>query len=403
MYGNGLLTDVVGEKVQAAVYDFIEKEKLDILGSPIRSNQNDFFEPNVKDLTNYTFNFEIGLAPEFDIAGLDEKTVYEKLSIEITEEILNKDFEALQKRNAKRESIEGGDTKEDDLFSIEAVELEGDKTRENGLETKFDVLYKDIHDKDLKKVLSKAKKESSFNFDINTVENKDEKFVRKYLLQLDDSDDRQVNPTFSGVVKDIQRLVPSELNQEFYNQVFGPDKVKDEKGAKEVIKEELAGYYDQQTSNFLDNNIMEKLMEETKIELPTAFLKKWLIQVENKTEDEVGVFFDSFLKDMKWNLINTKLAKEYEVKVEMEDVKDRFRAQVQSYFGMTNGGESEYLEQIIDNLMSNKEQVNKAYQEAQVTKIFGKIKENINTKIKKVSVEEFTDMVKKVNEKNHKH
>jgi trigger factor len=208
---------------------------------------------------------------------------------------------------------------------------------------------------------------------------------------------------FEGEVKNIQRLVPQELNKEFYDQVFGPDKVKDEKEAKELIRGELAGYYDQQTSNYLDNKIMERVMEDTKINLPEKFLKKWLIQVENKTEDEVNVFFDSFLKDMKWNLINTKLAKQYDVKVEMEDVKERFRDQVKSYFGQTNGGENEYLEQIVDNLMGNKEQVNKAYQEAMVTKTFSSIKENLKTKIKEVSVDEFTELVKKINEQNHKH
>ncbi len=398
MYGVKILSDVVGEKLQKSIFDYIEEEKLDILGSPIRTDDNDYFEPNVKEMVNYKFNFEVGLAPEFDVQGVSEKDEYEWLAIEVTNEMVENDFENIKKRNAKRESVEPGDLDDEDLITIEAKELDGKKLKENGWETVFDVLVKDVVDKKVKKAIGKAKKDEKFAFDVEKLEDKDEKFVRKYLLKLEDDDDREVGNMFEGEIKEVQRLAPVELNQEFYDHVFGKDAVKDENEAKDFIRKELEKYYEQQSSNYLDNVLMERMMEETEVELPKEFLKKWLVQVENKTEDEVNSFFDGFAKDMKWNLINTKLSKEYGVKVEMEDVKDRFRAQVQSYFGMSApDGANEYMEQIVDNLMSNKEQVNKAYQEAQVTKTFEKIKETIKTKEKPLSVDAFKELVEKLN------
>ena len=194
-------------------------------------------------------------------------------------------------------------------------------------------------------------------------------------------------------------VLPNNTNKH-YNHIFLLEygkEVKNEAEAREFIKKEIEKYYTTQSNNYLDNSIYENILEKTQFELPQDFLKKWLIQAENKTEDEVNTFFDAFINDMRMTLINDKLAAEFDVNVDINDVKEKFREQVKSYFGITNPGESDYLENIVNNLMSNQEQVQRAFNEVRMQKIFEKLKEQITVEDKKVSVDEFKEMVEKFN------
>ncbi|HPQ22345.1 MAG TPA: hypothetical protein PK147_10865, partial [Saprospiraceae bacterium] len=346
---------------------------------------------------SYKFNFELGLQPDFEVHGIDKDSTYMMPEIVITDDLIDKDYEALLKRNALRSDAKSFDGADDTLLSFESKEMEGDAVKKDGWQMAFDVLYKDIADESLKAALINATLNQKYIIeDIYKIENKGEDFIRKYILSLDDKDDRVINPKFELELKQIQEMKAPEVNEEFLEKVFGKE-VKNEAEAREFIKKEIEKYYTTQSNNYLDNSIYENILEKTQFELPQDFLKKWLIQAENKTEDEVNTFFDAFINDMRMTLINDKLAAEFDVNVDINDVKEKFREQVKSYFGITNPGESDYLENIVNNLMSNQEQVQRAFNEVRMQKIFEKLKEQITVEDKKVSVDEFKEMVEKFN------
>ncbi|HPK10501.1 MAG TPA: trigger factor [Saprospiraceae bacterium] len=397
MYGNSVLADVVSEKLQKSIYEYIDQEKIKILGAPVRATDNDYFDPDTKSLKSYKFNFELGLQPDFEVHGIDKDSTYMMPEIVITDDLIDKDYEALLKRNALRSDAKSFDGADDTLLSFESKEMEGDAVKKDGWQMAFDVLYKDIADESLKAALINATLNQKYIIeDIYKIENKGEDFIRKYILSLDDKDDRVINPKFELELKQIQEMKAPEVNEEFLEKVFGKE-VKNEAEAREFIKKEIEKYYTTQSNNYLDNSIYENILEKTQFELPQDFLKKWLIQAENKTEDEVNTFFDAFINDMRMTLINDKLAAEFDVNVDINDVKEKFREQVKSYFGITNPGESDYLENIVNNLMSNQEQVQRAFNEVRMQKIFEKLKEQITVEDKKVSVDEFKEMVEKFN------
>ncbi|MDA9774333.1 hypothetical protein N9B82_05190, partial [Saprospiraceae bacterium] len=238
-----------------------------------------------------------------------------------------------------------------------------------------------------------------FTFDINKLEKgRNEKYVRQYLLNLDEEEEKEIRATFKGKIKEISRIELAELNQEFLDKYMGPGEVSSVDEAKDKIRDNIASYYEGQTKVFLHRNVMDKLIEENQMDLPKDYLRKWIkANNENVTEEQIDKEFDSFCSNVQWDIISGELKKKLEVKVELEDVKAKIRAQVMQYLGGQMTGMD--LEPIIDNLMKDEKQVSQAYQEAESEKLLGAVANELTLVEEEVTIEKFGEMVKEMNDK----
>jgi len=144
---------------------------------------------------------------------------------------------------------------------------------------------------------------------------------------------------------------------------------------------------------------MDKLIADTTVDLPADFLKRWVTETnEEASAEDIEKDFDGFLKNLKWTLIKGKLSSMFEVKVEGEEVYAAMEQKVRGYFGQY-GMDDSYMGQIMQNMMQNREEVNKTYEELQAEKIFSKIGETVKQKKKAISLDAFNDMVKELNAK----
>ena len=254
-----------------------------------------------------------------------------------------------------------------------------------------------------KEVLTLSKGDS-FNFDVYKLEKeKGEDYVKKYLLNIpkveEGEEELVIGNMFTGKIVDIARLKVAELNQDFYDKYFGKDEVKSEEEARAKIEEYIGGHYHNQALQVMYRDIMDKLVADTKVELPAEFLKKWLkITNEKLSDEEIDKDFDGFLDNMKWTLIKGKLAKQFEIEVNHEDVREAMANKVRGYFGQYGMDES-YVNEILGKMMQNQEEVSKTYEELQAGKLFKKIGETVQHKENKISLEDFNEKVKAINEK----
>ncbi len=69
MYGPSLFTDEVLKTVDRELIGYLQNEKLDIFAQPIPL-ESDFRQLDVNNPADYTFNFEIGMKPEFQLPDL---------------------------------------------------------------------------------------------------------------------------------------------------------------------------------------------------------------------------------------------------------------------------------------------------------------------------------------------
>lgn len=395
MYGTAVLAEVINEQIQNALNGHIEEEKLNVLGQPIPVDDQEELDFDPSNLKDFNFKFELGLAPEFELAGLDSGTSFNRHAVEIEDTMIDEDLENARKRGGEQTPVEGA-IEENDMVSFNAEELDGDQPKENGWATTFSVLVNQLSSEDFKKELMSKKTGDKVKFNINELEaDKDEEYIRKYFLNVSEEDkDVEIGAEFEAEIGEVKRVMPAELNQEFFDKAFGEGKVSSEEEARAKIGEEIQKYFDRQAESLLFRDFREKLMEVNDVKLPDQFLRRWLkMSNENVTDEDIEKEYDVFAENLKWSLIRGKATQKFELEVTDEEIVEGFKDRVRSYFG--GYGDELIILNTANRLMEDSKQVDQMYQELISDKLFHAVKEVVTIEDQKISSKDFEEEIKK--------
>jgi trigger factor len=168
------------------------------------------------------------------------------------------------------------------------------------------------------------------------------------------------------------------------------------------LKEDIEKYWDAQGSNQLKDQIYHALLEQTPIEFPVSFLKKWMKngqQEKVKTEEEVEAEYPNFDKQLRWTLISDHIIRQQQFDVKPEELKNFARKQMMGYMGMASMDESmPWLEEYVNKMMSDKRFIEDTYHRLVTEKLFNWAETQVKPTEQFMSSEEFTKMVEA-----HKH
>lgn len=397
MYGKGVLADVINEMLQKELYDYLTDNDIKILGQPLPSADQEAQDFDLKTLQDYVFKFDLGLAPDFEVAGADEHTTFEKMAVEPGEDMVDEDLQAARKRAGERKAVE--DTIQDnDMVKLEVTELDGDAPKADGITSEFSLLIGQNTNEELKETLMEKKQGDQLKIDILNIEHdRDEDYARKYYLNLGEEDaEKEFNNEFEATIAEVTRIAPAEMNQEFFDQNFGEGEVTSEAEARERIREQIKSFYNGQAEALMSRDIQEKLLELNPMEFPEAFLKRWM-QSNNEEVDEETIEkeYDNFEKNLQWSLIRNKLVDRFEIEVQNDDIVEAARRRIRQYFG---GQSMPGMEQIVDStaqrILQDQKQVEQLYEEVLTDRTFEVLIEKVNVEEKSVSLEEFEEAVK---------
>ena len=70
-----------------------------------------------------------------------------------------------------------------------------------------------------------------------------------------------------------------ELNQELFDKVYGKDNITSEEELRAKVKTELDEYFQQNADVHFVNKVLEQINQKQDVQLPEAFLVKWLMPV----------------------------------------------------------------------------------------------------------------------------
>lgn len=133
------------------------------------------------------------------------------------------------------------------------------------------------------------------------------------------------------------------------------------------------------------------------IELPDAILKDYLMTQDEKFNAEnIDEEYQKMRQDLVWQLIREAIAKQYQLKVEEQDILAVARMIAQSQFaqyGMTNLPDDvldKYGRDIMNDPKSREHIVNQAVD----MKLYHIIRENVTLEEKTVTVEQFNELFK---------
>jgi len=393
MYGASAMQEAVSKIISDKVNEIITGSEYNIIGEPLFLDEGN---PPVIDHLNpedYTYRFEIGTEPDTEIKGVDSSDTFTLYSIDVEDSIIDEEIESIRQKMGKQGSTDSPII-DGDVVYFQIKEISDGKVKEDGIESNFSI-HIDSVTEDYKKKLLNAKKGDTLEIDVYNLEvGMTEENVHKYILKLTDeqiADVENIGKVYSSEISDVIRTTKAELNQELFDGYFGKDEVKSEEEAREKIKTYVSDFYNKETKNYQSRAIMDKLMSDNDLELPTTFLKKWISQNEEMTDDK----FEGFLKELRWSLIKKKLVAQHDIKVEEKEIFDYFVNAVKSYSPyMDEAG----LKNTVFSLMQNREQLNKGIDVISTGKLFDILQEEVTSKTESISKDDFYEKVKVLKE-----
>jgi trigger factor len=161
------------------------------------------------------------------------------------------------------------------------------------------------------------------------------------------------------------------------------------------VEEEISASLNRESEFKLMQDIKKLIIEKTEFNLPEDFLKKWLLRVNEKTtKEQIEEEFDSFKRDLKWQLIRNKVAKDNEVKITEEELLKeaetitRYQFQQYGLFYATDEQITNYARETLKREDDAKRIADKILED----KVIGLLKELVRIDNKSVTAEEFNKL-----------
>ena len=405
MYGPSLFVDEVLKSVDKELISYLQDEKVDIFAQPLPLD-TDMTRLNVNNPEDYSFDFEIGLKPELQLADLASADIT-AYNIDISDEMVSDEVGNLQNRYGNmvdKEIVDGTNN----VINVTFLELDANgNVVENGI-TKDNSLLLSYFSEKVQTELNGKKAGDHINIILKEAfEDKELEFVLPDLGLNKDSDDDK-NKRFKLDITKVSELEKRELDEAFFNQLFPDGDVKTEEEFRAKIKDQIFGHWASQSRNQIQDQIFHKLVENTPIQFPEAFLRKWLVTMNGqegqpvKTEEQIDNEMPTFLNQLKWTLINEKVVKDQAIEVKQDELRAFAQAQLFSYMGgmMPSTEGQPWMNDYIDRMMKDRKYVEDAYNRIQSQKVFEWAETQIKPTSKTISSEDFTKMV---NEHQHNH
>jgi trigger factor len=285
----------------------------------------------------------------------------------------------------------------DDMFHGSFTEVDADGAAVEGGIVKEDAQFlgTNLKTKKAQGELAKAAMGSTMAFDAKKSFGKDYNVAG--LLGVTDAQLEASTGSFEFKLTNISRMEPAELNQEFFDKVYGEGAVTSEEEMRARMKEEAERMYQNEADQYFLNNVAEYLLDKTKFDLPIEFLKKWMQTSGEKplTAEEVEADWEKTEKGLRYQLIENAVITAAEIKVSREDLLDHtvgmVKAQFQQYGQQVM--DDEMLKGIAENALKNEEEVRRISDQVYNAKLLAHYKESFKVGEKEVTYDEFIKLV----------
>ncbi len=385
MYGTTVLIDEVNSLVSGKLMEYIKSENIDILGDPIPSDDGQSFDPENQDA--FTFSFELGLAPQFEMT-LDRKQTLTRYTIEPDATVIADFADNYARRHGGFVTAEISDEK--DVLKGAITNEEGEVVNEEAT-----LSVEVIKDEEIKKQFIGKAAGDAISFDIRTAFPND--FEIAGLLKIEKEEAPAVNGTYTITVSEVSRFTPAENNQELWDKVYGEGVVETAEAFEERITGEIRDYFNRETEFKLRTDARRLALENTSFELPDQFLKRWLLKAnENSSAEEIEHDYGHFRDDLRWQLIKNRVAKDNELKITDEEIVEEakvFTRQQFMQYGLTHISDEQVESFARNNILSKEEETRRIAEKVLDTRILDIIISTVEVDDKSVTPDEFNKLL----------
>ena len=381
MYGQASLVDAVNDVISSALNDFINENKLNVVGEPLPAED----QPQTEwvDGNDFTFKFDIAQNPQINLElSKDDKIPY--YNIEVSEAARDEMKQNMLKQYGSLE--EGEAAKEDDFIIVDFVQGE----------TRVEGAYVALRS------ISEAVKPSFVglkagdSIDVNVNEAFENETDRASMLKVKKEELANLDPMFKMTVNNVKTFVNAPVNQETFDKIFGEGNVKSEEEFDAKVAERLAFEYSNESNWRFSKDAKDYILAKAGLEVPEKFLKRWIYVInEGKfTMEDIEKDWALFIVDYKWQMIRTYLMQKYNVKIEEKDIlasAKGFAAYQFAMYGMNNVPD-EQLESFAKNILAQEDQSRRIYDQVENEKTIAAVREAVSLDVKPISVEAFREL-----------
>jgi len=389
-YKVSVVVDEVNKMIQDELYKHITDNKVRVLGSPMPMGNEEIDWVNSVD---FKFEYEIGLAPEFDVK-LGNKDSLNYYNITAEDKLVDNYCTDIAKRYGKMSNPEVSEKGDMVFCTISQLDVNG-VLMENGISNDATVSIDVIVDKKNQKKFIGLKKDDHLILNVVSVfENKTDLAA---MLNISAEElTGLASEEFQFTVKQVNRLAPSELNPELFAKVYKEESIKDVKAFKAKIKEEAENSFIVESDRMLKNDVVTFFINKTKLKLPDEFLKRWLVKTSEKplTMEQVEQEYDMYSKSLKWQLIENKILEEHEIKINNEDLLEHTKKMVafqMKQYGQPSTDEKQLLD-ISENILKNDDERKKISDQLFDERTLVIYKEIFKLKNKSISYDDFVKL-----------
>ncbi|MGZ4158307.1 MAG: hypothetical protein ACXVED_14395, partial [Bacteroidia bacterium] len=298
--------------------------------------------------------------------------------------------EAIAKRYGKVENVEV--SADGDLLNGDFVELDANGEILPGGVFKTGSLFLDrVKDAETKKALIGVKAGDKVILEAQKISENATDLAA--LLGIDKTHAETLTSKLQFTVKNVSRLAAAEINQEFFDKIYGPGTITAEEEFRAKIKDELAAMFVNDSERKFYNDVVEHLMNKINFNLPTEFLKRWIVAANDKpvTPEQVEAEFDGYSKGLKWQLIENKIIKDNDLQVTNDEVVEHTKELIRQQFAQMGQGAmgDDELNQTVKRVLSNQEEAKKLYEKLYGQKVMTLFKTKFTLENKEVAYDDF--------------
>ena len=382
MYGDQCLYESVNALVGESLDNFINKEKIRIVGEPMPAED----QPQLNWVAgnDFTFKFDIAQTPELKFeVNKEDKIVYYDINITAAEKKQARE-QLLQQYGSLQEGKKAGEND----YIIADIENEGHKAE--GVYVSSNNVAEEA-----KSAFIGKKAGDKFELDVNAAFTNETD--RAAMLKVEKSELASLNPLFTFTVVNVKTFVAAEENQETYDKIFGEGTVTTPEQFEEKVTERIKASHEQDANYRFGADVRKYFVEKAAVELPEAFLKRWLVYAnEGKfTAEQVEKEFPAFIEDFKWQLVRGYLMQKFGLKVTKEDIlaaAKSFVAYQYAMYGMA-GVPQNLIDSSAENMLQDQNQYRRLEEQCEDNIAIAKVREEVTLSNKKISMEKFKELV----------
>ena len=390
-YGTAVKAEEINKVLQQKVFEYIKENKVDMLGEPLPSAEQQS-ELDFVNGTEFTFEFDIALAPKFD-ASLSAADSLPYYRIQPTDEMIDSQVQSYAQRCGEYKQVESYEDR--DMIKGHLTEV-----AEGGVDIREAVLMPSyMKSEEQKALFAGAKVDDVVTFNPFAAYEGSEAELAS-LLKVEKDQVAAHNGDFTLTITEITRFVASEINQNVFDAAFGKDVVTNEADFRAKIAEQFAAHFEVESDYKLLLDVRSYLMNRIgKLEFPEALLRR-IMELNRESEEPIkDEDFNKSLDELAWHLIKEQLAKQFEVKVDDNDVLAAAKAATRDQFaqyGMANVPE-DLLENYAREMLKQERTREALITRAVDVKLIAAVKGAITLNEESVSVEEFNQKVSENN------